>query len=190
MAEKIVKCIIIGDCGVGKSSLVRKYTMDSFACIYSSTIGLDYSKKIIDISGQTIKIELWDTSGQERFRSLCSHYYRKAKIIVMCFDITDKLTFENLRFWYREAMAHKEEDCVIIVCGTKCDLEDKRQVSNFEATEYSKEKNIQYIEVSAKNDCAMLEEFFIKYASTNIDKLPISIPLVLGQENNKSYCCY
>lgn len=191
MVEKIVKCVIVGDCGVGKSSIVRKYTTDSFTNIYSTTIGLDYSKKILDISGEKIKFELWDTAGQERFRSLRNYYYRGAKLIIICYDITDRLTFESLRFWHKEVVSNMDDCAVILLCGTKCDLENKRSVSTFEATEYAKEKNIQYIEVSAKTNCEPLIEFLENFAKKNIDKFQITNEFInVGTElEYKYYCC-
>ncbi|KAI5192842.1 Ras-related protein Rab-1A [Nematocida sp. AWRm77] len=125
MAEQeyahLFKVLMVGSSGVGKTSIVMKYTEDIYKDTYRSTIGVDFRLKTISVDGETVKLQLWDTAGQERFRSITASYYRNANGIVLVFDITDAETFKDLRIWLEEISNNINSPVVILILGNKID---------------------------------------------------------------------
>ena len=98
-----LKILILGDCAVGKTSLLLRYTDDNFSESHISTIGVEYKIKSINVNGKTIKLQIWDTSGQERFRSITKNFFRNADGVLFVYDITNKETFSNIKMWLQDA---------------------------------------------------------------------------------------
>lgn len=151
MAEVSLKILIVGDSNVGKTSLLLKYTDDYFSEAHVATIGVEYKIKTIMINGMQVKLQIWDTSGQERFRSLTQNFFRNANGVVFVYDITDKKTFDNIKDWML-ASQNSESDFKSLIVGNKCDLEEERQVTNDVLKKYSEKKKIQAFETSAKDN--------------------------------------
>ncbi len=166
--KHIFKIIIIGDSGVGKTSILTRYADDAFTESFISTIGVDFRFKTIPIENkytnliETIKLQIWDTAGQERFKNITSAYYRNADGLVIVYDITDKKTFSNITNWLGEARSYMENTIPIIIIGNKSDRED-RQVSYEELEEFSKKYNFLYLETSAREE-HNIELIFMKMA--------------------------
>ena len=118
----------------------------------NSTIGIDYKSKLIKKGNELIKVTLYDTAGQEKFNYIIKNYYRGTNGVLLVYDITDRNSFEKLEFWLNDLRENADniDNLFIYLIGNKNDLEDKRKVSFKEANEYAKQKNIPYIEVSAK----------------------------------------
>jgi Ras-related protein Rab-1A len=148
----LFKIIIIGDSGVGKTTLLSQYVDNIYNSNYISTIGVDFKIKTINVNNKVIKLQLWDTAGQERFRTITTCYYRGANIILMCYDITDKSTFINLNMWFSEIKKYASPNVIIILCGTKNDLELKRQVSYEEGKDYAEKNDFIFFETSSKEN--------------------------------------
>lgn len=161
------KIIIIGDCTVGKSSIINYYMNDSFHIHYNSTIGIDFKSKTTNIDGKNVKLQIWDTAGQERFRSIIRSYYRSCDGAIVVFDVTAPYTLENINNWLNEINNYMMSNCPIILVGNKIDLCENNQVS------YNTKKNVNsilesntnitYIETSAKTGI-MINDIFISLA--------------------------
>ncbi|KAJ8796173.1 hypothetical protein J1605_018115 [Eschrichtius robustus] len=156
-----LKLIIIGALGVGKTSLLHRFVHKTFYEDYQTTLGASILSKIIILDDTTLKLQIWDTGGQERFRSMVSTFYKGSDGCVLAFDVTDVETFEALETWRGDVLAKTipmEQSYPMVVLGNKIDLAD-RQVPQEVAQDWCKEKDIPYFEVSAKNDINVVQAF-------------------------------
>ena len=144
------KIIFLGDQYVGKSSILNRFYQDKFEPDYQATIGLDFHSKNTEIKGESIRLLLYDTAGQEKFKSLIPMYIRDANIILVVYDITVKESFIHTEHWVNETKDLRREDAIFALIGNKTDLEDKRQVTSKEAEDFANEKGFIFHEVSAK----------------------------------------
>ena len=160
MNENKYKIIFLGDPGVGKSSIINRFSQDKFDSNYQATIGLDFHTKSVIINNKSVKLLLYDTAGQEKFRSLIPMYIRDANIIIIVYDISIKQTFANTEYWISQINDLKRDDSIIFLVGNKSDLE-KKQVSFEEGSNLAKEKKLIFKEVSAKNGLN-IESLFLK----------------------------
>ena len=148
-----VKFSLVGDSGVGKSCMMSQLIDQNFLFSHEVTIGVDYGAAILDYEEEGIprrvKIQIWDTAGQEAFRSICTSYYRGIACIILVFDICKKNTFDNLEYWIKQIRAVNEEGVITLV-GNKIDNKDNRVISEKEATEFAKKYDMLYFETSAK----------------------------------------
>ena len=151
--EAKYKILILGDTQVGKSCFLTRYADNSFQDEYLSTIGMDYKIKNYQAEdGSTIKLYIWDTAGQDRFRSITRNYYKGADGIILIYDITKKDTFENVRNWINNIKDEAPDRVVLILVGNKVDDERNRVVPKSEGEEIAKEFNLPFFECSAKSD--------------------------------------
>lgn len=157
--DSIVKILLVGDSGVGKSCLLVRFVEDRFNPSFITTIGIDFKIKTVDIDGKKIKLQLWDTAGQERFRTITTAYYRGAMGIIIVYDVTDERTFANIRQWYKTVTEHSNSEAQIVLVGNKSDM-DSRVVTYEQGEELAKELQVQFIESSAKDDTNVNEIFF------------------------------
>lgn len=162
--EPLFKAIILGDSGVGKTSLMNQFMSNRFTTQYKATIGADFSAKQMEVEGKNVVMQLWDTAGQERFQSLGVAFYRGADCCVLVFDLTDTKSFDNLDSWREEflsqAAPQDRENFPIVVIGNKLDMEDQRQVSQERAALWCKSKNnVPYFETSAKSAVNVSQAF-------------------------------
>ena len=142
-----LKLVILGDACVGKSCLINKFTTNQFREFEEPTIGAAF--QAVRVSDAYLTLEVWDTAGQERFRSLAPMYYRDAKVAIICYDITNKQSFESAKYWYNQIVENGDNDCIKILVATKSDLYAQREVEVVE--EYLKSANVSYfMETSAK----------------------------------------
>ncbi|EDO15333.1 hypothetical protein Kpol_1011p3 [Vanderwaltozyma polyspora DSM 70294] len=149
--DSIMKILLIGDSGVGKSCLLVRFVDDKFNPSFITTIGIDFKIKTVEINGKKIKLQLWDTAGQERFRTITTAYYRGAMGIILVYDVTDEKTFANIRQWFKTVTEHANDEAQLLLVGNKSDM-DTRAVTYEQGEELSKELGIPFIESSAKND--------------------------------------
>jgi Ras-related protein Rab-1A len=148
--DYLFKVLLIGDSGVGKSSLLLRFTDKTYTDSYTSTIGVDFKIQTIKLNDKVVKLQLWDTCGNEQFRTITSSYYRNANGIFVVFDLTDKYTFSQIKMWLLEIKKYAPENTCITIIGNKVDLQSKRQISYDEAKEYSNSIQASYFETSAK----------------------------------------
>jgi len=150
--DHLLKLLMIGDSGVGKSCILLRFSDDSFTTSFITTIGIDFKIKTMEIGGKKVKLQIWDTAGQERFRTITTAYYRGAMGILLVYDITEKQTFTNIRNWIGNIEQHAASNVSKILIGNKCDIEKNRVVSTDEGKELAAEYGIEFFETSAKSD--------------------------------------
>jgi Ras-related protein Rab-1A len=197
--DYLFKIVLVGDSGVGKSSLVLKYTDGIYSDAFISTIGVDFKIHTLVINNKKIKLQIWDTAGQERFKSITCNYYRGATCVIFVYDITNIESFDNLLTWINEMKNYSNNKYAYIV-GNKYDIVEKnknnRQVSIETVANFAKEHNMSFIESSAKSGFNV-ETIFKQISSEIIDNqilcntkdvLYIDINNNNNCNNNNKYC--
>jgi len=157
--DYLIKLLLIGDSGVGKSCLLLRFCDDSFTTTFIATIGIDFKIRTIDLDGKKIKLQIWDTAGQERFRTITTAYYRGAMGILLVYDVTEQKSFDAIRTWVRNIEQHASDGVNQILIGNKCDATEKRVITNEKGRELANEFKIPYLETSAKNNINVEEAF-------------------------------
>ncbi|KAJ2967808.1 hypothetical protein NUW58_g10359 [Xylaria curta] len=183
----LIKLLLIGDSGVGKSCCLLRFSEDSFTPSFITTIGIDFKIRTIELDGKRVKLQIWDTAGQERFRTITTAYYRGAMGILLVYDVTDQRSFESyapigllvlpgrrvssglaadtgfcidIRTWFANVEQHATEGVNKILIGNKCDWEEKRVVSTEQGEALAKELGIPFLEVSAKSNINIDKAFY------------------------------
>ncbi len=163
--DHVLKILMIGDAGVGKSSILQQFTDGYFSDQQQSTIGVDFKVKMMTVTGpderpKRVKVTIWDTAGQERFRTLTSSYYRGAQGIILVYDVSRRDTFESLHMWLQEVEQFSMgggKDVVKLLVGNKIDQE--RIVDRAMASEWAEEKGMLFMEASAKTKEGIAQVF-------------------------------
>lgn len=171
--DYLIKLLLIGDSGVGKSCLLLRYSDDSFTQSFITTIGIDFKIKSILINESKVKLQIWDTAGQERFRTITTAYYRGAMGILLVYDVTDEASFLSVRNWMRQIDQNAAENVNRILIGNKCDMEDARKVTYEAGKSLAAEFNIQFFETSAKLN-SNVEKVFLSIASDIVERLKVN----------------
>ncbi len=149
--EFIYKILLLGDSSVGKTCFLMRYIDNTFQDIHMSTIGLDYKLKNVQLeNGKMVKIQLWDTAGQDRFRSITKNYYKGAHGIILIYDITENKTFENVKNWMNQIKEEVSDKVTIVLVGNKIDVEEHRKVKTEQGESMAKDFGIMFFECSAK----------------------------------------
>lgn len=147
----VFKYIIVGDSSVGKSCLLLQFTDQRFKPAHDLTIGVEFGSRTVEVDrNNTVKLQIWDTAGQESFRSITRSYYRGAICALLVYDITRRYTFQNLVRWLEEMLEHAYSRMSIILVGNKKDLESNREVSYEEGAAFAKRNKLIFFETSAK----------------------------------------
>lgn len=201
--DYIIKVLLIGSAGVGKSSISGQFIEGHFDQESTQTIGVDLKIKVIKLnnSEKGVKIQLWDTAGHERFKSITTSYYRGADGVILVFDLSRKQSFDELSFWMDEIKSYAPKDVVFFLVGNKNDLLD-RNVNINDIEKFIIDNNIKnYIEVSAKSNFNinklfknLTSEIFNKRINiqNNMSENPIkpsSVIIDSKEEENKKICC-
>jgi small GTP-binding protein len=146
--EELLKILVIGESAVGKSCLLLRYTDNKFQETFLTTIGVDFKTKFIEIEGVKVKLQIWDTAGQEKFRTITKAYYRGAHGILLVYDVTSAESFNQTGQWMRSIQENMTDPVVVVFVGNKCDMD--RVVSTADAQDLAKEFGVEYYETSAK----------------------------------------
>ena len=162
--DKLLKLLIVGESGVGKSSILTRFTEDTFSSDFMTTIGVDFKFKSLIIEGKTIRLQIWDTAGQERFRAITTCYYRGAQGILLVFDVTQPETFQKLPLWLEEIKKNCKKDVKVVVAANKID-EKVKNVDMNSVKEFCEKNNLKYIETSAKEN-TNIEKVFTELAKS------------------------
>ena len=157
--DYLLKYIIIGDAAVGKSNLLLRYVHGQFKPEYQLTIGVEFGAKNINISSKVFRIQIWDTAGQENFRSITRAYYKNSVCALVVYDISSRDSFNNVTSWIEDCKNQSPKTIFMVLVGNKCDLEDKRQVSYEEGKELADKNEMLFFESSAK-DGINVDEIF------------------------------
>jgi small GTP-binding protein len=205
-ADLLIKIVLIGDSGVGKTNLLSRFTRDQFNPESKSTIGVEFATKTVEIDGKNVKAQIWDTAGQERYRAITSAYYRGAIGAMLLYDITASLSFTSLARWLSELRENADRNIIVLLVGNKSDLAEHRAVATDEGIGFSKSENLLFIETSAR-DASNVQEAFTLLITEVVRKLtkkdipapdnaqtPAPIPnkrVVIdgGQDKKKDTCC-
>lgn len=160
--DRIYKIVLIGDCEVGKSSILTRYCDNKFDNSYMSTVGVDLKNKIAFHNNKEIKLFLWDTTGQEKFRQVTTSYLRGAHAALLIFDVTNANSFKSLQYWIKHLSEYKTH---IVLVGNKIDDHSQREVNLSEVNDFISTQEIEcdYIEISAKNDVGINNLFYDLY---------------------------
>ena len=146
-----VKITLIGDSGVGKTCIILRYTNKEFNENQNTTRGANYCPKTLNINGKDLRLDIWDTAGQEQYRSLGNYFYRDSYIVILVYDISNKQSFENLKnVWYKDLKTFGERYTVLAICGNKSDLFEVEEVPEDEARKFAEEQDAIFMLVSAK----------------------------------------
>ena len=194
------KIIIIGDSGVGKSCILKRAVHNHFDEKYQATIGFEFLLLHYSVNGIKIKLQIWDTCGQELYRSLVQGFYRNTSLVILAYDISCKESYKSLDFWFEDLRKKLDKELPIFIVGNKYDLEDNREIDFNEAKEYSVSKGAKFFtECSAKTGYKV-ENIFEEAAKclyntreelgkiNNFNKLKISSDNG-GDKKKKKKCC-
>lgn len=156
--------------GVGKSCLLLQFTDKRFQPVHDLTIGVEFGARMVSIDGKAIKLQIWDTAGQESFRSITRSYYRGAAGALLVYDITRRETYEHLTSWLEDARQHANPNMTVMLIGNKADLGHRRAVSREEGEAFAREHGLVFLETSAKT-ALNVEEAFMNTARQIHDKI-------------------
>ena len=190
----LMKLILVGDSGVGKTNILSKYLKNDFDPDSKATVGVEFGTKNIEIDNKRIKVQIWDTAGQERYKSITSTYYKGAKGAFIVYDITRKSSFDNIDKWIGDLKNNGDENMIVYLVGNKSDLNDMREVRKDEAMTKSEKFNIAFSETSAlygdnihKIFQDLMEKVYINFyrnVNTNREK-EINKGVDLNEESNE-----
>jgi len=168
--DYLFKYIIIGDAAVGKSNLLLRYTHGQFKPEYQLTIGVEFGAKNLTIGSKVYRIQIWDTAGQENFRSITRAYYKNSACALVVYDISNRESFENVSSWIEDCRSQSPQTIYMVLVGNKSDLEDKRTVTFEEGQELAEKNNMIFYETSAKSG-KNVETIFYKSAEEIAKKI-------------------
>ena len=164
------KIIVIGDSGVGKSCLTNRATTNLFEDTYSATVGFEFLSFNVKINEKVVKLQIWDTCGQELYRSLITNFYRNSSLAIIVYAINSKDSFENIEMWLRELRTHSNPDAKVFLIGNKIDLENERKITREQGENFAKTNKLHlFLESSAKTGFNA-KKVFIKAAKVLYDE--------------------
>ena len=196
--EFAFKMLLLGDSSVGKTCFLKRYTDNTFQDAYLSTIGFDFKYKFVTLEeGKTVKVQLWDTAGEERFRTIAKSYYKGAHGIVLIYDVTNRKTYDNIRKWMNQIKDDSSSNISIILVANKIDCENEfRQVTKEEGEVLAKNNNLPIFEASAKDNINVEESFkyLIEEINKKISHFTVQTTTKLNNDNKnikqeKKGCC-
>ena len=197
-----LKVVVVGDSGVGKTNLIKRFVTNTFSANSKATVGVEFISKSYRINDQVFKIEIWDTAGQERYKSITAAYYKGAKGALIVYDTTQKTSFENIDKWMSEIKEKSSKDMKLMIIGNKIDLKDERQVETDEALAKAQTLETPIMETSALDATNVKEAFYdllkemYKEVKKKLDVVESQaeggnegIQLETNEENQKKGCC-
>ena len=205
--EMMIKVILIGDSGVGKTNIMSKFLKNQFLEDSKATVGVEFGSKLFIQQGHKIKAQIWDTAGQEKYKAITSAYYKGSKGALVIYDITQKETFANIEKWVNDLKCKGDPKITVIIIGNKNDLEEKRQISKEQGEEKAKSFGCAFLETSAfsgdnieKAFEMMVKEIYDKFTSdiggddeeeldSNEKGEDLKLENVNPDNNEKKKCC-
>ena len=166
----LLKYIIIGDSSVGKSNILLRYSQDRFSDEYQATIGVEFGAKNIEINNKIYRVQIWDTAGQENFRSITRAYYKNSVCAFVVYDISNRESFDNAQNWIEDCKTQSPKTIFLVLVGNKCDLESSRQVNYDEGMQLANNYKMLFYETSAKTGLN-INEIFNKSVESIAEKI-------------------
>ena len=192
----VYKVLLLGDTTVGKTCFLMKYTDKTFQDVHISTIGLDYRlKSMVLKNGKNIKLQIWDTAGQDRFRAITKNYYKGANGIILIYDVTNPKTYDNVKNWVTQIREEASPNVVVYLCGNKIDMKEERKVKEEDGKIMAEEFGFPFNETSAREGININETFedLVERIDSVYSKLDININKTkknkLYKGKAKSSCC-
>lgn len=175
------KLVMVGDSGVGKSCILEKLLDSASTNTFISTIGVDVKNHTLKDNGRSVKLQIWDTGGQQRYRPVLSTCYRNADGIVVVFDLTNKKSFINLAQWISEidefsSNTNRRENTPKLLLGNKSDLDDRREIDAQTAQSFAKDKNMTYLETSAIHATSTIRDGFLTLCRPRLNSASSGTP--------------
>ena len=200
--EMMAKVILIGDSSVGKTNIMSKYLKNQFNENSKATVGVEFGSKLFNINGHNIKVQIWDTAGQEKYKAITGAYYKGSKGAFVVYDITRKETFDSVDKWINDLKMSGDPKLIIIIIGNKCDLEEKREILKEQGEEKANSFGCAFLETSAlsgdnieKGFEMMINDIFNKFGNNTVDEVEYDI-IEKGEnlntnikEEKKNGCC-
>ncbi|KAJ4931711.1 ras-related protein Rab-37-like isoform X1 [Gymnodraco acuticeps] len=190
------KVMLLGDSSVGKTCVLVRFKDGAFlGGNFIATVGIDFRNKVVDVDNLKVKLQIWDTAGQERFRSVTHAYYRDAQALLLLYDITSKMSFDNIRAWLTEIHEYAQKDVVIMLLGNKADVAAERVVKTEDGERLAKEYGVPFMETSAKTGVNVELAFLaiakeLKHRATQQQNEPkFQIHDYIEAQKHKSSCC-
>ena len=165
------KVVLLGDSGVGKTCIISRYISGAFDQNSPTTNGASYASKILEFPklNKKISVDIWDTAGQEKYKSLTKFFYKDAAVAILVYDITSKETFENMKkFWYEQLQEFGSKKIILGIAGNKCDMYEREEVNENDAKEFAESKGAFFEITSAKNNTG-INELFMNAANRFVD---------------------
>ena len=192
--EEGIKVILLGESFVGKTSLIKVSIGEKFSSIEATTISSNFSVKTFDYKGKKYNFNLWDTIGEEKYRSLTKIFFTDAKIVILVYDITDKKSFGQLGYWYEQVTdSLNDQDFILAIVGNKKDLCGREQITQDQGKTFAEEKKAKFKLTSAKDDpmsfITLLEELFKEYIDNFGGKKKRKNSKLKGKKDKKSGGC-
>lgn len=198
----VFKVVLIGESGVGKSNLLSRFTKNEFNHDSRTTIGVEFSTRTVQLDNYTIKAQIWDTAGLERYRAITSAYYRGAVGALLVYDITKQMSYESAERWLKELYDHADPHIVVMLVGNKTDMETHRTVPTCEAASFAETHNLKFMETSALDSTnveaafhEVLKDIHKKVSSREVTRGSISAVTIsgpigaAGQQEERKPCC-
>ncbi|KAK5604215.1 Ras- protein Rab-15 [Crenichthys baileyi] len=157
--DVLFRLLLLGDSGVGKTCMLRRFTEGEFDPSHISTIGVDFKMKTIEIDGLKVRVQIWDTAGQERYQTITKQYYRRAQGIIFVYDITNMPSFQHIAKWASDVDEYAPDDVQTILVGNKADEEFSRQVTKDQGKKLAETYGMEFFESSASTSNNISESF-------------------------------
>ncbi|XP_041810200.1 ras-related protein Rab-15-like [Chelmon rostratus] len=157
--DVLFRLLLLGDSGVGKTCMLRRFTESEFDPAHISTIGVDFKMKTLEIDGIKVRVQIWDTAGQERYQTITKQYYRRAQGIIFVYDITNKPSFQHLAKWASDVDEYAPDMVQRILVGNKSDEEHRRQVTKDQGSKLAETYGMEFFETSASTSSNINESF-------------------------------
>ncbi|KAJ6243223.1 ras and ef-hand domain-containing protein [Anaeramoeba flamelloides] len=193
--KPLLKMLLIGNSQVGKSCLLKMFCDHEFSFDVISTVGVDFRNMEREFDGETVKVQIWDTAGQEKFRTITSNYYRNAQGVAVIYDVTNEASFNQVNVWFEEIKKNAPEYISTVLLGNKVDLEDERVITKEQGENLTKQYNCQYFEVSAKSGVnvetafnTLMDSSYEKFKKFGKPKTTTPLKFQKGKEKKKSIC--
>ncbi|XP_004540808.1 ras-related protein Rab-15 isoform X1 [Maylandia zebra] len=155
----LFRLLMLGDSGVGKTCMLRRFTESDFDTTHISTIGIDFKMKTLEVDGTKVRVQIWDTAGQERYQTITKQYYRRAQGVIFVYDVTDKLSFKHIAKWVSDVDEYTTQKMETILVGNKCDDSLRREVSKNQGTKLAGSYGMEFFETSASKNINISESF-------------------------------